>query len=45
MDKDTWIAEHLIPKNTDIDKIRKPRRNVKSVDVNTYTRKTKFTIC
>jgi len=45
LDKDTWIAQNLIPKNTDIEKIRKPRLNVKSVDVNTYTRKTKFTIC
>jgi hypothetical protein len=45
MDKDTWIAENLIPKNTEAGIIRKPRLNVKSVDVDTYTRKTKFTIC
>ena len=43
MDKDTWIAENLIPKNVEQD--RKPRLNVKSVDVFTATRKTKFTIC
>ena len=43
MDKDTWIAENLIPKNVEQD--RKPRLNVKSVDVFAATRKTKFTIC
>jgi anaerobic magnesium-protoporphyrin IX monomethyl ester cyclase len=41
MDKDTWIAENLIPKNA----VRRPRLNVKSVDVFTATRKTKFTLC
>ena len=41
MDKDTWIAENLIPKNV----VRKPRLNVKSVNVFNATRKTKFTLC
>jgi hypothetical protein len=41
MDKDTWIAENLIPKNTD----RKLRLNVKPVKVFNATRKTKFTLC
>jgi radical SAM superfamily enzyme YgiQ (UPF0313 family) len=44
-DKDTWIAENVFPKNTNIDKIRKPRLNVKSVDVSYATRKTKITFC
>jgi hypothetical protein len=45
MDKDTWIAENLIPKNTEIANIRKPRLNVKSVGVNIGHRKTKVTLC
>ena len=45
LDKDTWIAQNLIPKNLDAGKIRKPRLNVKSVDVFAATRKTKFTLC
>lgn len=45
MDKDTWIAENLIPKNTEINTTRRPRLNVKSVGVNTGYRKTKFTLC
>ena len=44
-DKDTWIAENVFPKNTEIDKIRKPRLNVKSVDISYATRKTKITLC
>jgi hypothetical protein len=42
MDKDTWIAENLFPKQ---DNVRKPRLNVKSVDLFNATRKTKFTLC
>jgi radical SAM superfamily enzyme YgiQ (UPF0313 family) len=45
MDKDTWIAENLIPKNTDAGHNRKPRLNVKSVGVKVGHRKTKFTMC
>ena len=45
MDKDTWIAQNLIPKNEEAGIVRKPRFNVKSVNVDTYIRKTKFTIC
>ena len=45
MDKDTWIAENLIPKNTEINTSRRPRLNVKSVGVNIGFRKTKFTLC
>jgi hypothetical protein len=45
LDKDTWIAQNLIPKNTEINTTRRPRNNVKSVDVFTATRKTKFTLC
>jgi len=44
IDKDSWLAEHMFPKNTDI-AIRKPRTNVKLVDVFTATRKTTFTLC
>jgi len=44
LDKDTWIAQNLIPKNT-ATTVRKPRFNVKSVDVFNATRKTKFTLC
>lgn len=42
MDKDTWIAENLFPKNADA--IRKPRLNVKSVELFTATRKTTFSL-
>ena len=47
MDKDTWIAQNLFPKNTDIapTPTRKARLNVKSVGVNIGTRKTKMTLC
>ena len=45
MDKDTWIAENLIPKNTDAGQNRRPRLNVKTVGVNVGHRKTKFTLC
>ena len=45
LDKDTWIAQNLIPKNLEASKIRKPRFNVKSVDFSTATRKTKITLC
>jgi hypothetical protein len=44
LDKDTWIAQNLIPKNTEI-AVRRPRSNVKSVDVFKATRKTSFTLC
>lgn len=44
MDKDTFIAENLIPKNTEAGKIRKPRLNVKSVEVDSAFRKTKLTL-
>jgi hypothetical protein len=44
LDKDTWIAQNLIPKNTEVS-IRKPRANLKSVEVFKATRKTSFTIC
>lgn len=47
MDKDTWIAQNLFPKNTDITfkPTRRARSNVKSVGVNVGTRKTKMTLC
>ena len=45
LDKDTWIAQNLIPKNTEASNIRRPRLNVKSVDFSKATRKTKFTLC
>jgi anaerobic magnesium-protoporphyrin IX monomethyl ester cyclase len=45
MDKDTWIAENLIPKNTDAGQNRRPRLNVKSVGVKIGHRKTKLTLC
>jgi radical SAM superfamily enzyme YgiQ (UPF0313 family) len=45
LDKDTWIAQNLIPKNTEANSIRRPRSNVKSVGVNVGTRKTKMTLC
>jgi hypothetical protein len=46
LDKDTWIAQNLIPKNDALQQSnRKPRLNVKSVNVFTATRKTKFTLC
>jgi anaerobic magnesium-protoporphyrin IX monomethyl ester cyclase len=45
MDKDTFIAQNLFPKNEDADKIRRPRLNVKSVDLASATRKTKLTLC
>jgi len=45
LDKDTWIAQNLIPKNIEASNIRKPRLNVKSVDFSNATRKTKFTLC
>ena len=44
MDKDTWIAENVFPKNTQPNE-RKLRQNVKSVDVAVATRKTKITFC
>lgn len=40
IDKDTWIAENLFPK--DASAIRKPRLNVKSVELFNATRKTTF---
>jgi hypothetical protein len=45
MDKDTWIAENLIPKNTEANTTRRPRNNVKSVGVKIGHRKTKMTLC
>ena len=45
LDKDTWIAQNLIPKNTEANAVRRPRNNVKSVGVKIGHRKTKFTIC
>lgn len=45
MDKDTWIAENLIPKNTEANAARRPRNNVKSVGVKIGHRKTKMTLC
>lgn len=42
LDKDTWLAQNLFPKNTTD---RKPRNNVTSVEVFNATRKTTFTIC
>ena len=44
MDKDTWIAENVFPKNTQPNE-RKLRQNVKSVEVAVATRKTKITFC
>lgn len=46
LDKDTWIAQNLIPKN-DIpyQPTRKLRAGVTSVGVNSGYRKTKFTLC
>ncbi len=46
LDKDTWIAQNLIPKN-DIppQSTRKLRAGVTSVGVNSGYRKTKFTLC
>ena len=46
LDKDTWIAQNLIPKN-DIPQhtTRKLRAGVTSVGVNSSYRKTKFTLC
>ncbi|MFY8169674.1 MAG: B12-binding domain-containing radical SAM protein [Candidatus Fonsibacter sp.] len=45
LDKDTWIAQNLIPKNLEASNIRKPRLNVTPVDFSKATRKTKFTLC
>ena len=44
-DKDTWIAENIFPKNTELNSNRKPRLNVESVDVSYATRSTKLTFC
>ena len=43
IDKDTFIAQNLFPKNEEAMNIRKPRMNVKSVDLASATRKTKIT--
>jgi radical SAM superfamily enzyme YgiQ (UPF0313 family) len=45
LDKDTWIAQNLIPKNTEANATRRTRNNVKSVGVKIGHRKTKFTLC
>jgi hypothetical protein len=45
LDKDTWIAQNLIPKNTEANAVRRPRNNVKSVGVKIGHRKTKMTLC
>jgi hypothetical protein len=42
MDRDTWIAKNILPKNTSE---RRLRKNVKTVDVSYATRKTKLTLC
>jgi radical SAM superfamily enzyme YgiQ (UPF0313 family) len=43
-DKDMWIAKNILPKNNNVLE-RKPRTNVKSVDISYATRKTKLTLC
>jgi anaerobic magnesium-protoporphyrin IX monomethyl ester cyclase len=46
LDKDTWIAQNLIPKNDTIQQpSRKLRAGVTSVGVSSAYRKTKFTLC
>jgi len=45
MDKDTFIAQEIFPKNLDAGKVRRPRLNVKSVSVDTSSRKTRLTLC
>ena len=46
LDKDTWIAQNLIPKNdAPQQSSRKLRAGVTSVGVNSSHRKTKFTLC
>lgn len=44
MDKDTWLAENIFPKNEQPNN-RKPRLNVKPVTVTSSIRKTKVTLC
>jgi len=44
VDKDTWLAENVFPKNT-APNARKLRLNVKGVEVFTASRKTKITLC
>ena len=43
-DKDMWIAKNILPKNTTL-LDRKPRKNVKPVDISYATRKTTITLC
>lgn len=43
-DKDMWIAKNILPKNNNVLE-RKPRKNVKSLDISYATRKTKLTLC
>jgi hypothetical protein len=46
LDKDTWIAQNLIPKNNVVyQPNRKLRAGVRAVGVNLGYRKTKFTLC
>lgn len=45
MDKDTFIAQNLFPKNENANNIRKTRLNVKPVDLKSATRKTRLTLC
>lgn len=45
MDKDTFIAQNVFPKNEIPTNVRKLRQNVKSVEVTSSTRKTKITLC
>lgn len=44
-DKDSWVAENIIPKNPNFNQTRKPRANVLSVDSTYASRKTKITLC
>lgn len=43
IDKDTWIAENVFPKNNNAP--RRLRHNVEPVNIHVATRKTKFTLC
>ena len=45
MDKDLWVVENIFPKNTDLDTVKKPRKNLTQIDVSKATRQTKVTFC
>lgn len=47
MDKDTWIAQQIFPKNENINSniTRKPRLGVTTVNIAASSRKTKVTLC